>query len=287
MNRRSASPLGDISGTTNTPGQDPMTGDIMDGFVGLDETDYISSERLMDIDDIDAAHQSLSRPSHIELEDDNDAPERYAEDYNPLHVARILRKSKTAFESMRDEELGENPWAPFNNKDEWELARFLIKEVFQTAADKFLKLQIVSRGLIRTRGKTAVKLTEPSMCQTKERTQLSYSSSYKLLKKIDSLAIRLEWKWEVIKVTGDMIGADGRPEVEVVELWWRDPIQCVQELIGNPAFREHLSYIPQKVFTTESGTTRIYDEAWTGDWWWTMQVRGRLLSIVRNLITCY
>ena len=30
--------------------------------------------------------------------------------------------------------------------------------------------------------------------------------------------------------------------------------------------------VPQKVFTSQSGTTRIYDEAWTGDWWWAMQV---------------
>lgn len=286
MNRRSASPLGNISGTTNTPGLDPMAGDIMDGFVGHDETDYISSERLP-VMDFDAAHQSLSHPRHIELGDDDDAPERYAEDYNPLHVARILRKSQTAFEIMKDEGLGETPWSPFSDEDEWELAQFLIKEVSQTAADKFLKLRIVSRGLFRTHGQIAAKLTEPSMCQTKERTQLSYSSSYKLLKKIDSLAVRLEWKCEVIKVTGNVIGADGKPEVENVELWCRDPIQSVQELIGNPMFREHLSYTPQKVFTTESGTTRIYDEAWTGDWWWTMQVRIRVLSIVQNLIKCY
>ena len=103
-------------------------------------------------------------------------------------------------------------------------------------------------------------------------TYSSYSSSYKLLKKIDSLATRLEWKCEVIKVTSNMIGADGKPEVENIELWCRDPIQSVQELIDNPVFRDHISYVPQKVFTTKSGTMRIYNEVWTGDWWWTMQV---------------
>jgi hypothetical protein len=47
-------------------------------------------------------------------------------------------------------------------------------------------------------------------------------------------------------------------------------------LIGNPAFRDHISYFPQNVFTSESGNTRIYDEAWTGDWWWAMQVSAHL-----------
>lgn len=74
-----------------------------------------------------------------------------------------------------------------------------------------------------------------------------------------------------------MIGADGEPETESVELWGRNPIECIQQLIGNPAFQENLSYIPQKVFTTESGTMRIYNEAWTGDWWWAMQVSTSLI----------
>ena len=69
-----------------------------------------------------------------------------------------------------------------------------------------------------------------------------------------------------------MIDADGVLATENVELWFRDPIECVEALIGNPRLGEHMSYVPQKVFTSGSGTMRIYDEAWTGDWWWTMQV---------------
>ena len=147
MNRRSASPLRDIFSTTNTPGLEPRAGDIMDGFVGHDEIDYISSERLMDIDVAQQSPSHDSHPSHIELDNNNNnIIERYAEDYNPSHVAHLLQKSQTAFELMRDEELGETPWTPFKDEDEWELTQFLIKEVPQTTADKFLKLQIVSVG---------------------------------------------------------------------------------------------------------------------------------------------
>jgi hypothetical protein len=36
------------------------------------------------------------------------------------------------------------PWAPFKDMEEWERAQFLIKELTQTAVDKYLKLPIVS-----------------------------------------------------------------------------------------------------------------------------------------------
>jgi hypothetical protein len=109
-------------------------------------------------------------------------------------------------------------------------------------------------------------------CQTKNRTQPSYLSNYSLLKKIDSLPEKPGWTCKTVKVIGDVIGADGRPATKCIELWFQDPLECVQGLIGNLTFQENLSYAPQKVFTAGSGTTRIYDEVWTGDWWWTMQV---------------
>jgi hypothetical protein len=71
---------------------------------------------------------------------------RYAEEYNAADVAHILRTSQTTFEAFNEHQnrLGEEPYAPFENEDEWELAKFLIKKVSQTAADYFLKLPIVS-----------------------------------------------------------------------------------------------------------------------------------------------
>ena len=139
---------------------------MADGIAGHDEADYIPSERQpMDITNDEAlARQSQSH--HAELEDDNahlDAPRpasaRYAEDYSPADVAHILRTSRTAFDILKEEGPAENPWAPFNDEDEWELARFLIKEASQTATDKFLKLSIVSGWLFHTRDRMTAKLT--------------------------------------------------------------------------------------------------------------------------------
>ncbi|KAH9974860.1 hypothetical protein BJV74DRAFT_879658 [Russula compacta] len=143
---------------------------------------------------------------------------------------------------------------PFEDEEEWELARWLIKEVSQTATDKFLKLPI-----------------------TKNRTHPSYSSNYKFLKIIDSLPTGPEWTCKMIKVTGDL-------ETELLELWFQDPVECIKELIGNPLFQEHISYVPQQVFTDGSGTTRIYDKAWMGDWWWMMQERLPAGAVVALLI---
>ncbi|TDL16783.1 hypothetical protein BD410DRAFT_730882 [Rickenella mellea] len=61
---------------------------------------------------------------------------------------------------------------------------------------------------------------------------------------------------------------------EELELWLRDPVDCVKELIGNPSFRESMAYAPEKAFATDDPEgNRIYDEAWTGDWWWQTQAK--------------
>jgi hypothetical protein len=144
MIHRSASPLTDGSSDANPPGPVPMMVDNM-GFVGHD--DYIPNERRMTNGD-----KTQNQSQSVEVED-GDTPGRYAEDYDPADVARILRKSQSAFEMTKEGQnnagLEEEPWAPFDDEDEWKLAEFLIKEVSQTATNKYLKLPIVSGGLSR------------------------------------------------------------------------------------------------------------------------------------------
>jgi hypothetical protein len=114
----------------------------MDGLAEHDEIDYIPSERKMGDDVAQETHPSQSHRVTVE----DSTPERYAEDYDVAEVAHILRKSQTTFEAYKEYRhgLGEGPWAPFDDEKDWQLARFLIKEVSQTTADKFLKLPIVS-----------------------------------------------------------------------------------------------------------------------------------------------
>jgi hypothetical protein len=146
MNRRSASLLVDSASNTDHPDLPvPIMVDNM-GFVGYNETDYVPSERLMVNGD-----KTRNQPQLVEVEDE-DAPGRYAEDYNLADAAHILGQTQSPFEMMKEDQnnagLGDKPWAPFDDEDEWELAKFLIKEVSQTAANKYLKLPIVSGGLL-------------------------------------------------------------------------------------------------------------------------------------------
>jgi len=94
---------------------------------------------------MDNSQTHPSQSHHVTVESTSTS-ERYAEDYNAADVAHILRTSQTTFEAFNEHQnrLGEEPYAPFENEDEWELAKFLIKKVSQTAADYFLKLPIVS-----------------------------------------------------------------------------------------------------------------------------------------------
>lgn len=76
-----------------------------------------------------------------------------------------------------------------------------------------------------------------------------------------------------MKLTGDLKDGEGRAMEETLELWYRDPVECIQELIGNPMFRDVIRYAPERVFQDRHGKVRQIDETWTADWWWRIQVR--------------
>ena len=81
-----------------------------------------------------------------------------------------------------------------------------------------------------------------------------------------------KWDCRNITVTGDCVEA-GKQCTEDVELWLRNPVECIAELIGNTTFDGSISYVPEHVYTSSQRHSRIYDEMWTSDWWWEVQVR--------------
>ncbi|EIW82034.1 hypothetical protein CONPUDRAFT_54600, partial [Coniophora puteana RWD-64-598 SS2] len=166
----------------------------------------------------------------------------------------------TRFEPICNEEAakGLSPYGPFRDQAEWDLSRWLMQNVTQTAADDFLKLDIVSF---------------PTSTQI-------FTSSYTWLKKMDDLHVgpdgrRLSPEWQCIHVsaTGDKRAEDDKPEDDTFEMWMRDPVEAVCELIGNPALKDHLAYAPERVYTDAGGQNRKLDEMWTGNWWWETQAR--------------
>lgn len=80
-----------------------------------------------------------------------------------------------------------------------------------------------------------------------------------------------------MQVKGDRPDGAGGFQTEILELWHRDPVECVRELLGNPAFRDSQHFVPEQHFRNRDGTNRQYDEMWTADWWWEIQVRLNMM----------
>ncbi|CAE6368386.1 unnamed protein product [Rhizoctonia solani] len=108
----------------------------------------------------------------------------------------------------------------------------------------------------------------------KARTKHLRSSLYKgktpwknnraLLKDIDRLPRGVEWVSDEI-----VIGEDSNERVYTV--FKRDIVKVVGELIGAPRFKNHMRYAPERHWTSRNRRQRVYDEMWSGEWWWRTQ----------------
>jgi hypothetical protein len=81
----------------------------------------------------------------VEEVEDEEAPGRYSEPY-PGNAAECLGTGPTRFHQVREEQSarGEEPWAPFADMEEWDLAKWIVNRVNQTGLVEFLELPIVS-----------------------------------------------------------------------------------------------------------------------------------------------
>jgi hypothetical protein len=94
------------------------------------------------------------------------------------------------------------------------------------------------------------------------------------LENIDSLPIVGKWHREQIPLVGDLVDENDSFKTEVAELWFRDPVECVKELIGNPAFKHVIDYAPSQLHNHYLGRTgsEVINEMSSARWWWKIQV---------------
>lgn len=59
---------------------------------------------------------------------------------------------------------------------------------------------------------------------------------------------------------------------ETLELWYRDPVECVRELIGKTVFDGYLRYAMERLSTDGAGEVVVINKMWTASWWWKIQV---------------
>ncbi|KAG8969649.1 hypothetical protein FRC03_001521 [Tulasnella sp. 419] len=69
---------------------------------------------------------------------------------------------------------------------------------------------------------------------------------------------------------------------EELELWFRNPLDVIREIMSNAALAKDMTYKPVKVFNA-SRSEKYYKEMWTAEWWWLIQSIGGLTEFSLSL----
>ncbi|KAJ7705072.1 hypothetical protein B0H16DRAFT_1346536 [Mycena metata] len=209
-----------------------------------------------------------SRRATVEEVEDEGDPENFGRFVEPFEneeegrapAGTPLETGKTLFERMYADQNAKNgtDFGPFRDEEEWDLARWLMKNVNQTGTDEYLKLPIPQN----------------------KKANLSFHNNRAFLKKVDQLPTGPDWTCKIVTAAGNRVNEDDELMSEDLELWMRDPVECIKELLSNPVFREHMAYAPERVYGTKEGhgKSRIVDEMWTAEWWWKLQVQSHRQS---------
>jgi hypothetical protein len=60
---------------------------------------------------------------------------------------------------------------------------------------------------------------------------------------------------------------------ESLEFHFRDVLDCIRAIYGDPEFVQDLVFAPERHYVDRERTQRVYSDMYTGDWWWSVQVR--------------
>ncbi|KAH9942200.1 uncharacterized protein BXZ73DRAFT_87866 [Epithele typhae] len=163
-----------------------------------------------------------------------------------------LQRARTTFEELLAQKRDSKTpiVSPFASEEEWDLVKWLFTSgLSQRAIEEYLSLPLVHRT-----------------------ADLSFRNKYELLKKLDQLpGGAAEWicnEWELV---GDEKDDNGNLKTENVELWRRDPVEIVRELLGNPVFDGVVRFAPERLVASKDGSEIVIEEMWTADWWWETQ----------------
>jgi hypothetical protein len=81
-----------------------------------------------------------------------------------------------------------------------------------------------------------------------------------------------DWKTKKIVLTGHVTK-------EPMLLFYRDALDCVEYLFGNPLFGDKMDFCPVRLYSDAERTIRMYTEWMTGNAAWEMQVSFNVLLL--------
>ncbi|KAJ7913327.1 hypothetical protein B0H13DRAFT_2232352 [Mycena leptocephala] len=117
------------------------------------------------------------------------------------------------------EERQSNLYYPFASADEWELASYLTRSNMTIAdTDEFLNLRLTSK------------------------MDLSFQTAKDLRSQIESLPSGLAWMSVPWKTT--------YPTKKPLTLYYRDPLECIQNLLANPLVQDFIQFTPFRLWKT-------------------------------------
>ncbi|KAF9455154.1 hypothetical protein BDZ94DRAFT_1180573, partial [Collybia nuda] len=124
-----------------------------------------------------------------------------------------------------------NLYYPFASRSEWEFGSFLLLSNLSIASiDKLLSLSLVSFSQLN----------------------LSFHTAQELRGRSEILPRGPEWKCLPIRTK--------IPTKTEPELFYRDPLECIQSLLHHPLVTDSIQFTPMRIFETASKTMRIYTE---------------------------
>ena len=150
--------------------------------------------------------------------------------------AQFQHREPTMFESLCNTQVtrGESVWGSFSDEKDWELGQWILKSgTIQASMNELLQLKKVSKiFLVEYRV-----ILKHCTSQFQKEGCTSFHNSRSLFQKIDALLSGPKWTCELFEIEGDILNESGALQTETVELWHQNPVECIQELIGNPDFK--------------------------------------------------
>jgi Plavaka transposase len=203
----------------------------------------VQVEQTMDVDielpiSAEEPDQDAEQP-RVMVEDVNDEEDEWVHTFPEASCAGApCGSSRTLFETIHDDQVlhGAEVLGPFESDEEWQLAKWLIKNMGHNQAEHFLKLPIVSLYSAHRQ------ISEPTLTVTRSKIQdhvdPSFMTKDMLMDTIDELPHGADWSYRPVTLHGDLLDDTGKARTEQLELWYRDPVEIVRELFGNPMFRD-------------------------------------------------
>lgn len=108
---------------------------------------------------------------------------------------------------------------------------------------------------------------------------LSFNSAKNLRNRAEMLPQGPQWRCKPWTAS--------HPTKRPIKLFYRDPIECLRALFGNPLFADTMHYTPFREFKTAARLVRVYEEWMSGNRAWDIQVSDKSIYFARNTILTY